>query len=95
LHSIAQAKRFRKECEPHPLTWLESLAGSQFDSEVVFGTDILIQAPDPKRAAAVYGGQLGFKMTDDNPRMITLHGDRINLHRPGPATGTSLGSDCG
>jgi catechol 2,3-dioxygenase-like lactoylglutathione lyase family enzyme len=30
-----------------------------------FGTDILIQAPDPKRAAAFYVKELGFEITDE------------------------------
>jgi len=29
-----------------------------------FGTDILIQAPDPKQAALFYVRQLGFEVTD-------------------------------
>jgi catechol 2,3-dioxygenase-like lactoylglutathione lyase family enzyme len=56
-----------------------------------FGTDILIQAPDPQEAARFYVEQLGFKITDDNPRMIGLHGDRINLFiEPGPPLGPVL-----
>jgi len=56
-----------------------------------FGTDILIQAPDPKRAAAFYVESLGFEITDDNPQMIALHGDNINLFiEPGPALGPVL-----
>ena len=30
-----------------------------------FGTDILIQAPDPKNAASFYVEQLGFEITDE------------------------------
>jgi predicted enzyme related to lactoylglutathione lyase len=53
-----------------------------------FGTDILIQAQDPKSAAAFYVNQLGFEITDHNPNMIGLHGDNINLFiEPGPALG--------
>jgi|ERR1700677_3229347 predicted enzyme related to lactoylglutathione lyase len=53
-----------------------------------FGTDILIQAQDPKSAAAFYVKQLGFEITDDNPKMIGLHGDHINLFiEPGPPLG--------
>lgn len=44
-----------------------------------FGTDILIQAPDPKTAAAYYVDILGFEITDESPEMISLHGDNINL----------------
>ena len=35
-----------------------------------FGTDILIQTPDPKAAALFYVNQLGFEITDNNPEMI-------------------------
>jgi catechol 2,3-dioxygenase-like lactoylglutathione lyase family enzyme len=56
-----------------------------------FGTDILIQAPEPAKAAAFYVEQLGFEVTDDNPRMIALHGRHINLFiEPGPALGPVL-----
>ncbi|MGA7712846.1 MAG: VOC family protein [Rhizomicrobium sp.] len=44
-----------------------------------FGTDILIQAPDPKSAAAFYVTQLGFEITGETPDMISLHGKHINL----------------
>jgi predicted enzyme related to lactoylglutathione lyase len=53
-----------------------------------FGTDILIQAPDPAAAASFYIEQLGFTITDENPLMIGLHGKNINLFiEPGPALG--------
>jgi predicted enzyme related to lactoylglutathione lyase len=56
-----------------------------------FGTDILIQAPDPNSAAAFYVSQLGFEITDHNPNMIGLHGEHINLFiEPGPALGPVL-----
>jgi predicted enzyme related to lactoylglutathione lyase len=56
-----------------------------------FGTDILIQAPDPIGAAAFYVTQLGFTITDENPRMIGLHGKNINLFiEPGPPLGPVL-----
>jgi predicted enzyme related to lactoylglutathione lyase len=56
-----------------------------------FGTDILIQAPDPTAAAAFYVQQLGFEITDDNPKMIGLHGKNINLFiEPGPTLGPVL-----
>ena len=56
-----------------------------------FGTDILIQAQDPKSAAAFYVEQLGFTITDHNPGMIGLHGPHINLFiEPGPALGPVL-----
>jgi predicted enzyme related to lactoylglutathione lyase len=44
-----------------------------------FGSDILIQAKDPKRAAAFYFNQLGFEITGETPQMISLHGKHINL----------------
>ena len=56
-----------------------------------FGTDILIQAKDPKRAAEFYVKQLGFEITDPNPKMIGLHGPHINLFiEPGPPLGPVL-----
>lgn len=56
-----------------------------------FGTDILIQAEDPKGAASFYVQQLGFKITDEMPQMISLHGKHINLFiERGPALGPVL-----
>jgi hypothetical protein len=56
-----------------------------------FGTDILIQAQDPKAAASFYVGQLGFEVTGEAPSMISLHGEHINLFiERGPALGTVL-----
>jgi hypothetical protein len=56
-----------------------------------FGADILIQAQDPKKAALFYVNNLGFEITDENPRMIGLHGKHINLFiEPGPALGPVL-----
>jgi len=56
-----------------------------------FGTDILIQAPDPMRAARFYVEYLGFEITDDNPKMVGLHGKHINLFiEPGPPLGPVL-----
>ena len=56
-----------------------------------FGTDILIQAPDPKKAALFYVNHLGFEITDNNPKMIGLHGKHINLFiEPGPPLGPVL-----
>ena len=55
-----------------------------------FGTDILIQSPDPKAAAAFYIEQLGFEVTGEDP-MISLHGKHINLFiEQGPALGPVL-----
>jgi len=56
-----------------------------------FGTDILIQAKDPKRAAAFYVEQLGFEITGETPQMISLHGKHINLFiERGPKLGPVL-----
>ena len=56
-----------------------------------FGTDILIQAPDPKSAAAFYVEYLGFEITEETPQMISLCGQHINLFiEPGPALGPVL-----
>jgi catechol 2,3-dioxygenase-like lactoylglutathione lyase family enzyme len=56
-----------------------------------FGTDILIQAQDPKAAASFYVNELGFEITGDQPNMISLHGDHINLFiERGPALGPVL-----
>ena len=56
-----------------------------------FGSDILIQAQDPGKAALFYVEHLGFEITDDNPKMIGLHGKHINLFiEPGPTLGPVL-----
>jgi len=56
-----------------------------------FGTDILIQAEDPKSAAAFYVTQLGFEITGETPNMISLHEKHINLFiERGPALGPVL-----
>ena len=56
-----------------------------------FGTDILIQAPDPNLAVAFYVEQLGFEITGYTPQMISLHGPNINLFiEQGPALGPVL-----
>ena len=53
-----------------------------------FGTDILIQAPDPKKTALFYVKHLGFEITGDKPNLISLHGEHINLFiERGPALG--------
>ena len=55
-----------------------------------FGTDILIQSPDPKKAAAFYVEQLGFTITGETP-MLSLHGENINLFiEQGPPLGPVL-----
>lgn len=56
-----------------------------------FGTDILIQAPDPKQAAAFYVKELGFETTSETPTLISLHGEHINLFiEQGPVLGPVL-----
>lgn len=56
-----------------------------------FGTDVLIQAPDPKEAACFYVEQLGFTITEESAEIISLHGKRINLFiERGPALGPVL-----
>jgi predicted enzyme related to lactoylglutathione lyase len=56
-----------------------------------FGTDILLQAPDPKKAASFYVENLGFEVTDEEPHMISLRGAHINLFiERGPALGPVL-----
>jgi catechol 2,3-dioxygenase-like lactoylglutathione lyase family enzyme len=56
-----------------------------------FGTDILIQAPDPKTASAFYVQELGFRITAETPRLISVHGSHINLFiEQGPALGPVL-----
>jgi hypothetical protein len=56
-----------------------------------FGTDILIQAPDPAAAAAFYVDQLGFEVTGTTPDMLSLHGPHINLFiERGPTLGPVL-----
>jgi predicted enzyme related to lactoylglutathione lyase len=56
-----------------------------------FGTDILVQAPDPKAAATFYVEQLGFTITGDTPEMMSLYGKNINLFiERGPALGPVL-----
>lgn len=56
-----------------------------------FGTDILIQAPDPAKAAAFYVEQLDFEITGDDPQMMSLHGKNINLFiERGPLLGPVL-----
>ena len=55
-----------------------------------FGTDILIQAPDPAAAADFYVKQLGFQVTAREP-MLELKGPYINLYiEPGPKLGPVL-----
>jgi catechol 2,3-dioxygenase-like lactoylglutathione lyase family enzyme len=56
-----------------------------------FGTDILIQAPDPAKAAAFYVEQLGFEVNSNSPQMVSLEGKHINLFiERGPLLGPVL-----
>jgi hypothetical protein len=56
-----------------------------------FGTDILIQAPDPKSAALFYVRQLGFEITAETAELVSLHGPNINLFvERGPLLGPVL-----
>jgi len=56
-----------------------------------FGTDILIQAPEPNAAAAFYVDHLGFEITGEDPQMVSLHGAHISLFiERGPALGPVL-----
>ncbi len=53
-----------------------------------FGTDILIQAEDPKQAARFYTEQLGFEVTGEDSNMISLQGKHINMYiEKGPSLG--------
>ena len=44
-----------------------------------FGTDILIQADDPRKAAEFYVRELGFAIDKETPEMISILGPHINL----------------
>lgn len=56
-----------------------------------FGSDILIQAEDPERAASFYVEHLGFGITGKTFEMISLYGEHINLFiERGPALGPVL-----
>jgi hypothetical protein len=56
-----------------------------------FGSDILLQAEDPKAAAAFYVEKLGFQINSETETLISLQGPRINLYiEPGPALGPVL-----
>jgi len=56
-----------------------------------FSSDILIQAPDPKSAAAFYVDSLGFEVTGEEANMVCLKGRNINLFiEQGPLLGPVL-----
>lgn len=51
-----------------------------------FSTDILIQSPDPKAAAAFYVTTLGFVIDEETDALISLLGPNLNLFiEKGPA----------
>ena len=53
-----------------------------------FGTDIIFDTEDPKSAAAFYVRELGFEITAEDPNMISLEGENINMYiEKGPALG--------
>ena len=55
------------------------------------GTDILIQAQDPMKAASFYVKELGFEITDETSNMVSLHGKNTSLFvERGPALGRVL-----
>jgi catechol 2,3-dioxygenase-like lactoylglutathione lyase family enzyme len=56
-----------------------------------FSRDILLQVPDPASAAAFYVENLGFEVTGEEDRIISLQGRNINLFlEPGPPIGPVL-----
>jgi hypothetical protein len=56
-----------------------------------FGADILIQAADPVGAADFYVKELGFEVTNQSSKMVSLHGNNINFFiERGPALGPVL-----
>jgi predicted enzyme related to lactoylglutathione lyase len=56
-----------------------------------FGTDILIQAEDPMKAASFYVEHLGFEITGEALHLVGLQGEHINLFiERGPALGPVL-----
>jgi predicted enzyme related to lactoylglutathione lyase len=56
-----------------------------------FGKDILIQAENPRAAAAFYVEHLGFTVTGDSEQMMSLEGAKISLFiERGPALGPVL-----
>lgn len=55
-----------------------------------FGTDILLQSPDPRGAAQFYVDHLGFAITSEAP-MMELRGENLNLYiDAGPTLGPVL-----
>jgi len=71
--------------------WERVLDSPKVNRANTFGTDILIQAKDPKKAGLFYVKYLGFEITDEKPNLISLHGKHINLFiERGPALGPVL-----
>jgi hypothetical protein len=58
-----------------------------------FGTDILIQVTDPKKAALFYVEHLGFEIADDNPTMRDSS-DRRYLGLVGSGEGLNPAAHC-
>jgi hypothetical protein len=44
-----------------------------------FGTDVLIQSPDPKAAASFHVNNVGFEISGETPELVSLLGSNINL----------------
>ena len=56
-----------------------------------FGTDALIQSPDPQAAASFYVRNLGFEISGQTPDLMSPHGSHINLFiERGPGLGPVL-----
>ncbi len=56
-----------------------------------FSGDVLIQAQDPRSAAAFYAEELGFTVTAEAPHMVSVHGPSINFFiEQGPVIGPVL-----
>jgi hypothetical protein len=57
-----------------------------------FGTDILIQADDPRKAAFFYVEHLGFEITDDNPDDWPSWREHQSVYRARTSVGTGVGA---
>jgi hypothetical protein len=67
------------------------MTGLENSMSNTFGTDILIQAKDPMKAASFYVKELDFDITEKTPNLVSLHGKNINLFiERGPALGPVL-----
>jgi len=87
-----EVKARKRVCKPNYNGTLRIvLPHSERHMANAFGTDILIQAEDPMKAANFYVTELGFKVTDKKPNMISLHGENINFFiERGPTLGPVL-----